>query len=74
MDLKRHEDSFLSLMTIIIAGIIVFKLQDFYVEYSIYFGWITIYVVHLVIVWVVMVLTWEKIKSFKLYGRNERNR
>lgn len=64
MDLKRHEDTILSMTTITIAGIIVFILKDFYIEYVIYFGWIMLYIVHLIIVWAIVTLTSEKIKCF----------
>lgn len=63
MDLKRREDTILSVTSITIAGIVVFILRDVYVEYAIYFGWVTIYVVHLVIAWVIMILILGKIKS-----------
>ena len=64
MDLKRHEDTVLPVTTITIAGIIVFILKDFYVEYVIYFGWILLYIVHLIIVWIIVILVSEKIKRF----------
>ena len=64
MDLKRHEVAILSMMTITIAGIIIFTLKDFYIEYVIYFGWIMLYIVHVVIVWTIVTLTLEKIKRF----------
>ena len=64
MDLKRNEDTILPVASITIAGIIVFILKDFYAEYAIYFGWIMLYVVHLVIVWIVIILISEKVKRF----------
>lgn len=64
MDLKRHEVTILSMTTITIAGIIVFILKDFYIEYVIYFGWIMLYIVHVVIVWIIVILVSEKIKRF----------
>lgn len=38
MDLKHHEDTILPVASITIAGIVVFILKDFYIEYVIYFG------------------------------------
>lgn len=64
MNLRYHEDTILSTMSIIASGIIVFALQGFYVEYAMYFGWITLYIVHLVIVWTIVILISEKIKHF----------
>lgn len=64
MDLKRHEDTILLVTSITIAGIIVFILKDFYIEYVVYFGWIMLYIVHVVIVWIIVTLTLEKIKRF----------
>lgn len=64
MDIKRHEDTILPVATIAIAGIIIFTLKDFYVEYVIYFGWTMLYIVHVVIVWIIVTLTLEKIKRF----------
>lgn len=64
MDIKRHEDTMLPLSSIVIAGVTVFVLQDFYVGYTIYFGWIMLYVVHLVIAWIMVVLISEKVKRF----------
>lgn len=57
-------DTILPIVSITIAGIIVFILKDFYVEYAIYFGWIMLYVVHLVIVWILIILISEKAKHF----------
>lgn len=59
MDLKP-----LSLASITIAGIIVFILKDFYVEYAMYFGWIMLYIVHLVIVSIILILISEKVRRF----------
>ena len=64
MDLKHHEDTILYLISITITILIVYGLRGFYVEFAMYFGWIALFIVHLIIVSVCVILIAEKIKYF----------
>ena len=63
-DLKRHEDTILSLSSIAIAIIMVYELRGFYIEYAIYFGWTTLFIVHVIVIWVGIILISEKVRYF----------
>ena len=63
-DLKHHENTILFLSSITVAIIVVYQLREFYVEYAIYFGWIVLFIVHIVIAWVCIILITDKIKHF----------
>ena len=58
------EDTILSLCSIMITIIVMYALRGFYIEYAIYFGWVTLFIVHLIITWVGITLVVEKIKYF----------
>lgn len=59
--MKHHEDTILSLSLTIIT---VYQLREFYAEYAICFGWITLFIANLVIIWVCVILITEKIKYY----------
>lgn len=56
MDLKHREDVIIFILSVILSGIIIYEFGGYYAEFSMYFGWITIFVVHIVIICVLIIL------------------